>query len=106
MTTLLAVILQQKHYCLTMLHTKFAYVKYYYLQAGYIRASFFIRNLKSYDKFYLLVCMRNFDIFFYDKYTYSKAIARMLAFEKMQFQSKNWQSRNFVRLYGSTMKVI
>ncbi len=33
------------------------------------------------DKFYLLVCTRNFDNFFYDKRTYSKA--SMLAFEQV-----------------------
>jgi hypothetical protein len=33
------------------------------------------------DKFYLLVCTRNFDIFFYDKCTCSKA--SMLAFEQV-----------------------
>ena len=34
-----------------------------------------------YDKFYLLVCTRNFDNFFYDKCTCSKA--SMLAFEQV-----------------------
>jgi hypothetical protein len=33
------------------------------------------------DKFYLLVCTRNFDKFFYDKCTCSKA--SMLAFEQV-----------------------
>ena len=47
------------------------------------------------DKFYWLVCTRNFDKFFYDKCTCSKA--SMLA-------RKNCQSTNFdfIRLYGST----
>ncbi len=35
------------------------------------------------DKFYLLVCTRNFNIFFYDKCTCSKA--SMLAFEQVHF---------------------
>jgi hypothetical protein len=47
------------------------------------------------DKFYLLVCTRNFDKFLYEKYICSKA--SMLA-------RKNCQSTNFVRLYGSTKK--
>ncbi len=56
------------------------------------------------DKFYLLVCTRNFDNFFYDKCTCSKA--SMLAFEQVYLSShrKNCQSTNFARLYGSTKK--
>ena len=54
------------------------------------------------DKFYLLVCTRNFDKFFYDKCTCSKA--SMLAFEQVHFHRKNCQSTHFVRLYGSTKK--
>ena len=38
-----------------------------------------------YDKFYLFVCTRNFDNFFYDKCTCSKASSKasMLAFEQV-----------------------
>jgi hypothetical protein len=50
-------------------------------------------------KFYLLVCIRNFDNFYCDKYTW----ASMLAFQQVYLsQYKNCQSTNFTRLYGST----
>ena len=52
-------------------------------------------------KFYLLVCIRNFDNFYCDKYTW----ASMLAFQQVYLsQYKNCQSTNFARLYGSTKK--
>ena len=49
-------------------------------------------------KFYLLVCIRNFDNFCCDKYTK----ASMLAFEQVYLS--HCQSTNFARLYGSTKK--
>jgi hypothetical protein len=48
--------------------------------AGYSRANFLYDKFLC-DKFYLLVCTCNFDSFFYDKGTCSKA--SMLAFEQV-----------------------
>ena len=54
-------------------------------------------------KCYLLVYMRNFDIFSMTSTLVQKLVCKLL--NKCSCQSQNWQSRNFVPLYGSTEKI-
>jgi hypothetical protein len=54
-------------------------------------------------KCYLLVYMRNFDIFSLTSALVQKLVCKLL--NKCSCQSQNWQSRNFVPLYGSTEKI-